>query len=474
MHSSSHRLGCFISSGMPFELEDAIRLANQAIAAQCDRHLSDLETTVLQGALQKLDYDQIAIQTNYATSYISQDVAPNLWRKLSQALGEKVRKGNCITALQRYAERLEQQLPNLPASEPPPPSPSQAREESGSSLEQNGSRSSPSSQAYITRPPLERRCYEALLQPGSLVRIKAPRDMGKTTFISHVLEQLAPRDYRLAHLSLEMADRAIHFSDLNRFLRWFCLNMSRELNLPNLVNEYWDEAEMGAKVSCTAYFEEYLLVQDQRPLVLCLDNVDVLFPYPAIYEDFFGLLRSWHEKARTRETWSKLRLVVIHATDVYIRLKLHQSPFNVGLPLELPEFTPAQVQQFAALFQLDLGTELTVLIQLLGGHPVLLAQAFTYLNDHPGLPLGQLLADATTESSIFGHHLREQLLTLENEPTLAAAFHQVIHSEGPVALAPMAAYQLQSMGLIQLSGNRATPRCKLYSLYFRDRLPNFS
>lgn len=453
---------------MSLDIEDGIRLANQAISELCKRSLSDLETTVLRGVWEKLDYDQIALQTNYATSYISQDVAPKLWKQLSQALGEKVRKGNCKTALQRYEYRQShlQSLP-LAATQALPHS----RIIASAELQGSSCLETPSLDfVYVKRPPVEEKCYEALLKPGALVRIKAPRFMGKTTLITHVLEQLSPQDYRIAHLSLEMADRAVHFSYLNRFLRWFCLNVTRELGLPNKIDDYWEEAELGAKVSCTAYFEEYLLTQEQQPLVLCLDNVDLLFRYPAIYEDFFGLLRSWHEKARTRETWSQLRLVVIHATDVYVRLQLRQSPFNVGLPLELPEFSFSQVEQLATLYQIAPGTDLRALIQLVGGHPALIEQAFRYLKDYPNMPVQQLIADAGTESSIFGHHLREQLLVLENEPDLARAFQQVVLSDLPISLEPIAAYQLQSMGLIRLSGNRAASRCKLYSTYFRDRL----
>jgi len=470
---------------LSFDIEDAIEAANQAMASQCQRKLSDLEVTVLQGVWEKLEYGQIAIQTQYATSYISQDVAPRLWKLLSAALGEKVRKSNCRTALQRYAEKISrsQNLMQISAQAQPEtalsqnltqfkaPTPTPRRMQPALAQQPMGH---VTDNVYVERHPIEQLLYKTLLQPGSLARVKAPRFMGKTTLINHVLAQLPPEGYRVAQLSLEMADRAVHFSDLNRFLRWFCLNVSRELGVPSLINDYWDEAEMGAKVSCTAYFEEYLLTQDPRPLVLCLDNIDLLFPYPAIYEDFFGLLRSWYEKARTRETWSQLRLVVVHATDVYIRLKLHQSPFNVGIPLELPEFTPAQVQQLATLSQIDLGIELQALIQLLGGHPALLDQAFKYLRSHPGLSIQQLLEDATTESSIFGHHLREQLLTLENEPDLAQAFQQVVNSDLPITIAPMAAYQLQSMGLIQLSGNRARSRCELYRTYFRNRLSHIA
>jgi hypothetical protein len=80
---------------------------------------------------------------------------------------------------------------------------------------------------------------------------------------------------------------------------------------------------MGAKVSCTTYLEEYVLAAADSPLVLYLDDVDTLFPYPEVYEDFFGLLRSWYEKARSRPNWKKLRLAIAHSTDVYIRLNIN-------------------------------------------------------------------------------------------------------------------------------------------------------
>ena len=119
--------------------------------------------------------------------------------------------------------------------------------------------------------------------------------------------------------------------------------------MPHHIDDYWDEEGMGSKVSCSTYLEEYLLSISQAPLVLCLDNIDLLFSYPDIYEDFFALLRSWYELARTRTRplWKQLRLCIVHATDAYIPLNIHQSPFNVGVPLELPEFSPEQAQIFA-------------------------------------------------------------------------------------------------------------------------------
>jgi len=291
--------------------------------------------------------------------------------------------------------------------------------------------------------------------------------MGKTYLIDKVLSKVGQQNYRTVSLSFELADSSTHFTNLNKFLRWFCINLSRGLGLANELDEYWDEEGMGAKVSCTTYFEEYLLQTTETPLVLCLDDVDLLFPYPQIYEDFFGLLRSWYEKARSREIWKKLRLIIAHSTDVYIRLNINLSPFNIGLPIELSEFTREQVINFAEKHGVFLDVDMVEkLMKLVGGHPYLLELAFAYLINYPGTTLDQLLSEAITETGIYGHHLREHWLNLQEHPELAEAFKKAVGSLNPVGLEPMLAYKLHSMGLVKLSGNTVTPRCNLYRQFF--------
>ena len=297
--------------------------------------------------------------------------------------------------------------------------------------------------------------------------------MGKTALVNHLLWQLcqfdAP-DYRTVHLSLELSDRRKHLVDLSQFLRWFCFNISRELGIPNELDEYWDEEGLGSKVSCTTYFEQYLLPDADSPLVLCLDDVDLLFPHPEVYEDFFGLLRSWYEKARSRRIWKKFRLVIVHATDVYIRLNIHQSPFNVGVPISLPDFTLEQAQTLARACQLD-GTvgQVEPLLDWVGGHPYLLTLAFAELANRGKDSMNELLAELQTNSGIYGGHLREHLLNLEQEEELAIALKHVIQSQDGVTLKPIVAYKLQSMGLISLTGNVAQSRCRLYTHYFSEQ-----
>jgi AAA-like domain/TIR domain len=323
------------------------------------------------------------------------------------------------------------------------------------------------SRFYIPRPPIEPLAIATITQPGALIRIKAPRQMGKTSLMARILYHGAQQGYCTVPLSFQFADAKV-FADLDLFLRWFCASIGRRLRVPNRLDEYWDEI-FGSKDNCTAYFEEYLLADLDRPLVVGLDEVDRIFSYPAIAADFLGLLRAWHEDAKNREIWRKLRLVVVHSTEAYVPMDLNQSPFNVGLPVELPELTPEQVQQLAKLHELNWSDRaISQLMTMVGGHPYLVRLALYHLA-RGDMALDKFLQTASTEAGLYRDHLRRHLWHLEQHPELAEAMEDVVAADEPARLESMLAFKLQSMGLVRLEGNDVTPRCQLYRQYFRDR-----
>ncbi len=83
------------------DLAQALSVANQAMFAQFNRGLSDVETTIIKGSWQNQTYEQIAEVSGYSDSYLRRDVGPKLWKLLSHALGEPVSKKNFQTALER-------------------------------------------------------------------------------------------------------------------------------------------------------------------------------------------------------------------------------------------------------------------------------------------------------------------------------------------------------------------------------------
>lgn len=88
------------------EFSEALQIANQAVFACTNKHLTDLQINVFLGAWQGKNYEQIAMELKYTHKYISQQVGPSLWELLSHALGEPVSKTNFRAALERRRNTL--------------------------------------------------------------------------------------------------------------------------------------------------------------------------------------------------------------------------------------------------------------------------------------------------------------------------------------------------------------------------------
>jgi diguanylate cyclase (GGDEF)-like protein len=324
---------------------------------------------------------------------------------------------------------------------------------------------------YVERPPLEDMAYAEIGKPGSVTRIKAPRKTGKSSLLLRILERARSAGYYTACLDFHQADKEI-FRDLNKFLRWFCANISRQLQLPTQLDEYWDE-DIGSKISCTIYLQGYLLASLDSPLCLALNEVNRVFQYPEIAQEFLPLLRSWHEEAKQSPPLQKMRLVVVHSTEVYIPLNLHQSPFNVGLPLTLPEFSSEQVEHLVQRQGLKWNSQqrhhrVQRLMQLVGGHPYRIRLAL-YCLYKEYLDFEELMQTAATETGIYRDRLRGFLSTLREHPHLARTLKKIVTSPEPVPIEPIAAYQLESMGVVKLQGSYAQPSCELYRRYFCEQ-----
>ncbi|MGF1520905.1 MAG: AAA-like domain-containing protein [Leptolyngbyaceae cyanobacterium] len=322
---------------------------------------------------------------------------------------------------------------------------------------------------YIERPPVETRCFEEIHRPGALIRLKAPPQMGKTWLIHRIFQHAKAQGYHVFPLNLLQVDDAT-MQNLDALLRWFCSSVSRRLGIENQVTEIWETAS-SSNDNCTAYFESCIFNHLQAPLIIGLENVDRTFQYPTIAADFLGLLRSWYEDARTLESWQKLRVILAHSTEAYIRLDANRSPFNIGLPIELPEFTPAQVTNLTQRQGLHWQPEaIDALMSMVGGHPYLVQQAIETVVNQPELSLETLLAIAPTQEGPYRNHLRNLQDTLQQSPSLTYTLQQIVAADEPLSVDRDEGFKLQSIGLIRWCSNKATPFCNLYRHYFRDCL----
>ena len=324
---------------------------------------------------------------------------------------------------------------------------------------------------YIERQPLESNLARAILKPGSLVRLKGPQQIGKTSLVERLLLRTwkeQPGKYRTVVLSFNLAE----LSDTTRLLKWLCAAVSRELNLPNQVATEWDDT-FSSNQSATTYFEDRILKAIQQPLILVLDNIDVVFGRPELRESFCRLLRHWNDLTKginhRAATWRQLRLVLVHATDKYGSLDINCSPLaGIGCVFALSEFSEAEIDELATRYHLS-DINIQEVKRYLGGHPSLVRDAFNYLEAHQA-SLEQLWKIAPTEKSPFGHHLRHHLDILQQNPEVGLAFKEVLASEEPVRVSSSETFKLQSMGLVKIDGDLCSPLCELYREYFSLRL----
>ncbi len=116
-----------------------------------------------------------------------------------------------------------------------------------------------------------------------------------------------------------------------------------------------------------------------------------------------------------------------------------------------------------------LGQNLIKLMELIGGHPYLLQQAFVNLKSQQ-VNLEQLFNLAPTEEGIFSDYLRQLLWHLQHNSPLEVGYRKVVKANAPVRLDSEVAFKLHSLGLVKLSGNDCVPSCDLYRQYFSERL----
>ena len=415
-------------------------------------------------------YKDIEENTGYVIGYL-RDIGSGLWKELSEVLEQRVTKKNLSLVLEQLAQNQDLVQRRNPTPQADSSNLKKAPIASQNDLSFPSAPVPFNSRLYIKRPPYEELARAEIAQQGCLLRIKAPQKMGKNSLLNQVIDRADSLGYQIAYLDFKDAEEKI-FSSIDFLLHWFCAAVCQQLNLPPNLFYYWDD-DMGCKMSCKIFFESYILEHTKLPLVLIINEVNRIFEHPQTAIDFLPLLRSFHEQSRRSEAWQKLRMVLVYSTDIYVPLKINQSPFNVGLSLKLPPFNQKQVLNLAERYGLDWqANQVEQLMSLIEGHPYLRNIALYYLSQET-IGMEQLLLillNVPTPTGIYSQRLQSYFILLQQDSQLMSAMYRVANSDEPVKLDPLVAYKLESMGLITLNGFFAQPSCELYRLYFREVL----
>ncbi|PKH06002.1 AAA-like domain-containing protein [Moritella sp. Urea-trap-13] len=401
-------------------------------------------------------YNVIGEETGYDHDYVRK-AGSELWKELSKALACSVTKRNFRPLLEDMLiteGKLNCDTPEYP-----------------------GAALAFSSPFYIERSQEEALAYQEIKRPGSIVRIKGPRKMGKSSLMLRVLDQADVEDYQKVIIDFQLADRST-LSNLDALLRWICFQITSQLGIDSVIDDYWNEL-IGSKLSCTTYLQQYILTQQSKPIILVFNELNIIFDFDDVSRDFLPLLRSWHEESKHNQVMTKIRQVLIYSTEIYVQLDINLSPFNVGLPIELAPFTGEQLEQLTRVYGFNFAHDgtanspITLLLQKLGGHPYLvqlalyeLATKFDFI-ESPSSALKTLLDTAGKPDGLFSDFLQQILLDMLNNDNAIKAFNKFLDKQ---PLTRIELYLLERMGLVKIKNDQAVAISQLMVDFLRGNL----
>jgi hypothetical protein len=306
---------------------------------------------------------------------------------------------------------------------------------------------------------------QLVIHEGSTIIIEGARQMGKSSLLARAVAHARLQQCTIVDFNFQALDEQC-LESLQTLLRYLADAIYERLQVVASPDETW-KGPLGAKDKLTSFICNHVLQGACMPVVVVMDEVDRVFGRP-YQDDFFGLLRFWHDQRASDPLLGKLNLVLAYSTDPRQAIKdPNQSPFNVGTKIQLADFTPDEVWELNRRYERPLKRkdQLQSLVDVIGGHPYLAQQALYALAAHRHT-LPSLLNVDNTDVGPFADHLHHYWHLFESEPTLRQGIRQVITNGNCSNYAIFS--RLRSLGLIAgISHNDAKPRCRLYAMYFQ-------
>jgi hypothetical protein len=322
------------------------------------------------------------------------------------------------------------------------------------------------SQLYIARD-CDEQVRRQVLGTGTTTTIRAPRQMGKTSLLVRGVQEARKAGRAVVYLDLQKVAEN-YLASLDGVLRYMADEIALRLNLEAAaVDRVWTSSR-GPQDKLNAFFERTVLPAAEGPILLAIDEADRLLDR-AYKTDFFGLVRAWDSNRAYDELWEKLNIALVISTHPHLLITdVSQSPFNVGLRLQLSDFNSAQVAELNQRHGGPLAErDLPKFVELFGGHPYLTRQAlYTLVDEQQSWP--DLAKAAPSDDGPFGSQLRSYLWQLSERPELVSGFLEVLARERCTDDAVL--YRLSAAGLVRELGERVVPRCSLYAQYFGAKL----
>ena len=281
------------------------------------------------------------------------------------------------------------------------------------------------STSYVTRQA-DADLLQALLQK-QFCYVLTSRQMGKSSLMVRATYRLRECGVTVVVIDLTAIGQNL---TAEQWYRGLLGRLGEQLGFEEDLIDYWRaHKEVGPLQRWLGALTDVALARVSGPLVVLVDEVDVVRSLPFSTDEFFAAIRECHNRRAWEATMTRLTfgLFGVAAPSDLIQ-DTRTTPFNIGTRIELHDFTPQEAQPLAcgltagSLPSLSSLCLLNRVLYWTGGHPYLtqrLCQAVAA--DAAAEGAGDV--DRHAESLFFSDKAREQ------DDNLLFVRERMLHSE---------------------------------------------
>lgn len=295
----------------------------------------------------------------------------------------------------------------------------------------------PNAPSYVERQA-DRELFDGLVH-GEFRYVLTSRQMGKSSLMSRTAARLRAQGFRVVSIDLQ----GIGSRDLTPE-QWYdglVVKMGAQLGMEDALEDFWlDNERLGPLQRLFTAMREVVLPKltelpgttpgtvagPQARLVVFIDEIDAVRNLPFATDELFGAIRECHKARITDPEFQRVTFCVLGlATPADLMRDTNLTPFNLGQPVELGDFTFTEAATLARGLERpewDAQTLLQRVLEWTHGHPYLTQRLCDGIAKNPEI---RLPADVDR----LCHELFLTKLARERDDNLSFVRDRLLHKE---------------------------------------------
>lgn len=202
----------------------------------------------------------------------------------------------------------------------------------------------PDAPSYVERNA-DTQLYHALKR-GEFCYILTTRQMGKTSLRNRVARRLHQEGCRIIHLDLTALGQNL---TAEQWYNGLLYHVGVSSDLEDELEDFWEaHCHLGPALRWVRALTEVVLPRSSAPLIVFIDEIDAVLSLPFKADELFAAIRELYNRRVHHPDLNCLTfcLIGVAAPTDLIR-DTRMTPFNIGVRIELTDFSPEEAAVLA-------------------------------------------------------------------------------------------------------------------------------